>query len=118
MHQTNTHSFPKVTYSLNWQGPVSLAWYGDRGLLARETTTWQGQDYETYSVTTRYSAGRIDVADGSTYGDEIAVPPMRSEDWQRFQHWLENFGTNTTWTLDQLVQAYEQTNPRILWAEL
>ena len=64
-----------------------------------------------------YSAGRIDVNDGSDYGDEISVPPMRTEDWHRFGEWLETFETDDVWTLEQLVELYERVNPKITWSK-
>ena len=100
----------KIRYSLNWMGPVSVDWYIKRGLTERDEN---GYD----QITERYSAGRIDVRDGSEYGDEIGVPPMRSEDWHRFSEWLETFETDDVWTLEQLVELYERANPKITWSE-
>ena len=51
------------------------------------------------------------------YGDEIGVPPMRSEDWGRFSDWLDTVETDFMWTLDQLVEMYERKNPKIRWAD-
>ena len=83
-------------------GPVSLNWYEERGL-----------DYNTQ----RYSAGRIDVRGTglSPYGDEIGVPPMRSEDWSNLSAWLDNYTTDSMVTLQQIVNEYELNNPKIRW---
>jgi hypothetical protein len=75
-----------------------------------------GEQYEIEEITTHYSCGRIDVmGTDDPYGEEIGVPPMRSEDWYRFGVWLETFETDAVWTLDQLVELYERANPKIRW---
>ena len=107
----------KIRYNTNWMGPVSIDWYKSRGLTIKASVTWLGKTVETDEITEHYSGGRIDVLDGSDYGDEIGVPPMKSEDWNRFSHWLETFETDDVWTLDQLVELYERDNPKITWAE-
>jgi hypothetical protein len=84
-------------------GPVGLWWYEERGLLN-----------ENKQITEHYSGGRIDVH----YGDELSVPPMRSEDWNDFGGWLDDFRTHDLWTLQDLVEQYEQESGRkIRWAE-
>jgi hypothetical protein len=98
----------KCRYSTNWMGPVALRWYEERGLLN-----------EKREITEHYSAGRIDVRGGNTdinYGDEISVPPMMSEDWGTFGEWLDTFRTDTMWSLEDIVQEYEKTNPKIRWS--
>ena len=106
---------------------VNLQWYRDRGLLhkvsrvmesdSRFNDAWRAGDVvEFEEVTESYSCGRIDVyGTGDMYGDEIGVPPMRSEDWNQFGFWLDTFETSTMWTLDELVAEYEKTNPSIRW---
>jgi hypothetical protein len=89
-------------------GPVALWWYEERGLLD-----------DKREIIEHYSGGRIDVRGGDTesiYGDEIGVPPMRSEDWQDFGGWLDDFRTDTMWSLAEIVNEYEKTNPKIRWA--
>jgi hypothetical protein len=49
------------------------------------------------------------------YGEELDLPPMKSEDWHRFSEWLWNFETEDLWTLEQLVAEYEKTSPKIVW---
>ena len=107
----------KIRYSTNWMGPVSLDWYKQRGLTKPEIMRVLGQDVEAIKITESYSAGRIDVNDGSEYGDEIGVPPMRTGDWHLFSKWLETFETDDVWTLEQLVELYERVNPKIRWCK-
>jgi hypothetical protein len=98
----------KCRYSTNWMGPVALWWYEERGLLN-----------DKREITEHYSCGRLDVRGGDTdiyYGDEIGVPPMRSEDWGTFGEWLDTFRTDTMWSLAEIVKEYEKTNPKIRWA--
>lgn len=107
-------------------GPVSMQWYRDRGLTLAETKVADadtmfyntGDTYTAETITQHYSCGRIDVHNvpGEPYGDEIGVPPMRSEDWRRFGDWLDTVQTVSVWTLQDLVDAYEhQTNTKITW---
>ena len=96
-------------------GPISIDWYKSRGLTIKTSVTWKGNTVETDEITEHYSGGRIDVYDGSDYGDEISVPVMKSEDWHRFGDWLETFETDDVWTLEQLVELYERNNPKITW---
>ena len=115
-----------IRYSTNWMGPVSMNWYKQRGLVETKMVTLEhdsvitgrkaGEQYEIEEITTHYSCGRIDVmGTDDPYGEEIGVPPMRSEDWYRFGVWLDTFETDDVWTLDQLVELYERVNPKIRW---
>jgi len=117
-----------ISYRTNWMGPVHMQWYRDRGLTAIKMITLEadsvitglkaGDQFECEEITTYYSTGRIDIyGTGEPYPDEIGVAPMQSEDWGRFGLWLEQFKTETVWTLDQLVAEYEKTNPKIRWFE-
>jgi hypothetical protein len=79
-----------------------------------------GETYTAETITTSYSAGRIDVYNvpGEPYGDEINLPPMLSTDWRLFSNWLDDVQTMGVWSLEQLVHAYEhQTNNKIHWIE-
>jgi hypothetical protein len=99
----------KFSYSTNWMGPVGLWWYEKRGLLN-----------ENKQIIEHYSGGRIDVRGGNLdhYGDELSVSPMRSEDWNDFGGWLDDFKTHDLWTLQDLVEHYEQESGRkIRWAD-
>jgi len=89
----------KIRYSSNWMGPVSLNWYKDRGL------NWETERrLDFYNPT-------ID----SHYSDEMAVPPMKSEDWHRLSEWLDTFSSETVLTLAEIVEQYEKTNSPIRW---
>jgi hypothetical protein len=86
----------KISYCTNWMGPINTDW------IAKHGEQW--------------ASGRIDVHGvDNPYGDEISLPPIHIEDWNLFSDWLEDFYTDTMWTLKQLVDEYEKTNPRILW---
>lgn len=107
-----------IGYSTNWMGPASIQWYIDRGLTVKEEINSKTFGiYVVDKITEHYSGGRIDVSGtGDPYGEEISVPVMRSEDWNRFGEWLWDFKTETMWALKQLVEEYEKTNPKIVWA--
>ena len=93
----------KVRYSTNWMGPVSTQWYTDRGLDMNKEP---------------YSAGRLDFwnpNNQSIYSDEMAVPPMRREDWNSFSEWLETFESDGVLSLNEIAAEYEKTNPPIRW---
>lgn len=116
-----------VRYSTNWMGVVNLQWYRDRGLTKRVSRTLTedstltnrkaGDTFEYDEITQEYSCGRIDCRgeDLGLYGDEIGVPPMKSEDWYRFGEWLKTFETDFMWSLEELVELYERKNPKIQW---
>ena len=107
-----------IGYYLNWMGPISIQWYIDRGLtIKKEINSEKFGTYIVDKITEHYSGGRIDVSGTDNYyGEEIGVPVMRSEDWNRLKEWLWDFKTETIWTLKQLVEEYEKTNPKIVWA--
>jgi len=121
----------KITYSTNWMGVASTRWYIERGLTRKKLVTFTenslsvkcgdnkpGDTFEVDEPIQRYSCGRLDVrGTGDPYGDEIGVPPMKEEDWYRFGDWLDNFSTHKMWNLEEIVKAYEQTNPPIQWYE-
>jgi hypothetical protein len=90
-------------------------------LLYRYPDIEVGDGYEIEEVTEHYSCGRLDVRGGdieSIYGNEIGVPPMRSEDWQDFGGWLDDFRSDEMWSLSDLVEQYEQESGRkIRWAD-
>jgi len=94
-----------ITYSTNWMGPVDLGWYEKNGV-----------DYEEV----KYSGGRIDIRDDTKEGyagwHEYSLPIMRSEDWNLFSDWLDDFQTKELWSLKDILQKYEQdTNNTITW---
>lgn len=102
-----------------------MNWYRDRGLTQKQTKTatensmftTMGEPFTSESITTHYSCGRIDVHNvpDEPYGDEINVPPMLSTDWAMFSNWLDTVKTMSTWTLADLIVAYQQHNLPITW---
>ena len=116
-----------IRYSTNWMGVVNLKWYEDRGLLKKIKRTLTedstltnrkaGDVVEYPEIIQEYSCGRIDCrGDGlGPVGDEIGVDPMKAESWARFSNWLDTVETDDLWTMDQLVEIYERTNPKIEW---
>ena len=116
-----------VRYSTNWMGVANMQWYKDRGLIKRVTKTLTedskltgrkaGESFEYDEVTEGYSCGRIDCRgeDLGQFGDEIGVDPMKNESWAQFGKWLGTFETDAMWTLEELVEMYERTNPKIEW---
>ena len=116
-----------VRYSTNWMGVANLQWYRDRGLIKRVTKTLTedspltgrkaGELFEYDEVIQGYSCGRIDCRgdDLGQFGDEIGLDPMKDESWAQFGKWLKTVETDDMWTMDQLVEMYERTNPKIEW---
>lgn len=118
-----------ISYSTNWMGPICIDWYKKRGLtkqvehtLTENSLTVIGGTHEagdivTYEDTTeQWAGGRIDVyGTGYPYGDEIGLPIMHGEDYGRFSDWLESLETDDAWSLEQIVEAYQQDNPKIRW---
>lgn len=85
-----------ISYSTNWMGPINAQWIRENG------DHWAG--------------GRIDISGTSyTYGVEIGLPVMHQSDWNRFSDWLRTFETDTVWTITELTEEYEKTNPKITW---
>ena len=87
-----------VRYRTNWMGPINMDWIRKNGA--------------------GWSAGRIDCRGlglDPMYGDEIGLSPMKTEDWNRFGDWLDSFTSGTMLSLDELVNEYEKTNPKIVW---
>jgi hypothetical protein len=121
----------KIRYSTNWMGPVSMKWYKDRGLTKKMTLVMTenslmvkhgdkqpGDTIEVDDIIENWAGGRIDIrGTGDPYGDELGLPIMHGEDYNRFSDWLDTFETDFIWTLDQIVELYERDNPKIRWAE-
>ena len=116
-----------VKYSTNWMGVASLQWYRDRGLVKRSTIILTedskltgrkaGESFEYDEVTEGYSCGRIYCRgnDLGQFGADIGVDPMKDSSWARLGNWLKTVETDDLWTMDQLVEMYERTNPKIEW---
>ena len=118
-----------ITYSTNWMGPVNMDWYRQRGLTVTKTVVQEedskytdrkkGDVYEIEEITQRWAGGRIDVRGESLgpYGEELGLPIMSVESFNSFSDWLYNHCTEKIWSLDKLVERYEKTNPKIVWAK-
>lgn len=95
-----------ITYSTNWMGPIDLGWYEANGV-----------DYEKV----KYSGGRIDIygLDPDEYWggrSEHSLPLMRTEDWNDFSDWLDDFETEELWELEDILKEYlQETGHVIRW---
>jgi hypothetical protein len=69
-------------------GPISLLWTKKHG--------------------EHWASGRIDIRGNteSAYGDEIRLPMMLAEDWNRFSKWLDTYSTEQPATLDKILEDY------------
>jgi len=79
-----------------------------------------GDTVETEEITEYWYGGRIDVyglPDDEYYcgKSEMDLPIMDGPSYAGFSEWLEKFETDTMWTLSQLVEEYEKSNPKIRW---
>jgi len=73
---------------------------------------------------TGWSAGRMDIygLDPEEYWggrSEYALAPMRTEDWNDFGDWLQNFETEELLELEDIIARYEQDTGRVIrwWKE-
>lgn len=76
-------------------GPVNNNWVKENGL--------------------HWSAGRIDVSDGSPYPPEYGVALMHSSDWASLSEFLRTYSTPTIVSFEQIIEDYEKVNPPIRW---
>jgi hypothetical protein len=69
-------------------GPISLNWTKNHG--------------------DHWACGRIDIRGNteSAHGDEIGLPMMLAEDWDRLSKWLDTYTTESPVTLDKLLEDY------------
>lgn len=115
-----------ISYSTNWMGPAGMWWFRENGytkmvtkILEKDSplTNAKKGDTITYEDVTEYwYGGRIDIyGTGDPYGDEMSLPIMDGPSYKGFSEWLENFETETIWSLDQLVAEYEKTHNKIRW---
>lgn len=115
-----------ISYSINWMGPAGMWWFRENGytkmvtkILEKDSplTNAKKGDRVTYEEVTEYwYGGRIDIyGTGDPYGDEMSLPIMDGPSYNDFSKWLENFETETVWSLDQLVAEYEKTHNKIRW---
>ena len=87
-----------IHYSTNWMGPLNQQWIKEHG---------QG-----------WSMGRIDIygVPNEPYPIEYGLSPMKTEDWNAFSNWLDNFASEELLTYEQLIETYEETTEtKITW---
>ena len=125
-----------ITYSTNWMGPISKDWFRERGLTCKVTQVVEegsvlvelgrkkvGDVLEYDEITFHYSAGRMDIRDDTKEGydgwDEYSLPPMRTEDWNDFSVWLDDFETEELWSLEDILEEYRQDTGHVIrwWKE-
>lgn len=120
-----------VRYCTNMMGPWTIHWYRERKLTKNYSKIVTRHDLSLLKfykvgdlihreeITEYWSGGRIDITISNfndyPYRTEIALPIMKGTDYNRFSDWLKIFETDDIWTLDQLVEMYERTNPKITW---
>lgn len=111
-----------ITYNTNWMGPVSMAWYRERGLTRQVSEVlekdqafgfFKAGDTWTYEdITEPYACGRIDIRDSSKEGydgwDEYDLEPMHSEDWNALSEYLWDLTTETQLSYDELIAGFEE----------
>ena len=78
----------KVTYYLNWMGPINAKWIETNG------EGWSG--------------GRIDIQDGSDYGKEWSMPVVSNATWYAFREFLDHLVSDEVLSFDELVAGYEK----------
>lgn len=120
-----------VRYSTNWMGPVSIAWYKERGLIKptkvvlKEDNKYTGQKAGEFiivnDITERYCTGRIDIrgtdGGGEFIDDEYGLAPMKEEDWNSLTYWLQTVETDFVWAKEELLQHFENFIGRsITWS--
>jgi hypothetical protein len=97
-----------IHYSTNWMGPIDIGWYERNNI-----------DHEKIS----YSGGRIDIRDDTKAGydgwDEYSLAPMRTEDWNNFSDWLEDYASEELVSLEDILEDYRQDTGLVIrwWKE-
>lgn len=71
-------------YSTIWMGPINPLWTQKNG--------------------EHWAAGRIDIR--GSHEDEISLPMMLAEDWNRLSIWLSAYTTKSPVKLDKLLEDY------------
>lgn len=83
-----------------------------------------GDTFEREEVVISYSGGRIDIygLDPEEYWggrSEFGLPLMRTEDWNDFSYWLDDFETEELWSLEDILEEYRQDTGHVIrwWKE-
>lgn len=86
----------KISYSTKVLSPINEIWAAHHG------DSW--------------TVGHINTIDANNPTNTgISIPPLKTEDWNILSNWLSTYQTDSVWTLNQLVEMYEKTNPKIIW---
>ena len=70
------------------------------------------------SLSADWACGRIYMTDkpySETLGEYVELPMMHIQDWQSMADWLDNFGTEEPWSLEDLIGFYEERHSPITW---
>ena len=124
-----------ISYSTNWMGPISMDWFRKNGLTEVVTHTVEsehqrdilrrsrpdievGDTFEREEVVISYSCGRIDIRDDTKEGydgwNEYSLALMRTEDWNDFSDWLDDFETEELWELKDILEEYKQDTGHVI----
>lgn len=121
-----------ITYSTNMMGPVSMAWYRERGLTKKVREVLEegqtiypkdlgpGDVWEYEVVTTYYAGGRIDIrgVPDEPWGLEYGVAPMHGEDWNALGDYLWDLTTEELLSYNALIEQFEtHYGKKIRWAD-
>lgn len=104
-----------ISYYTNWMGPIGMWWFRKNG-YTRLACDKEDDTREYEEITEHWCGGRIDIyGTDKPYGDEIRLPIMDGPSFSSFSKWLNDFETETVWSLNQLVTEYEKTHDKIRW---
>jgi hypothetical protein len=107
-------------------GPISMAWFRDRGLTqmttkvqehdSKVTDRKKGDVYELEEIAISYSGGRIDIygVPDEPYPIEYGLPIMRTEDWNDFSDWLDDLQTEELLSFEDILERYFVETGRII----
>jgi hypothetical protein len=123
-----------IRYSTNWMGPVSIAWYQERGLTKMAVHSVDnkftaelrqlniGDTFLREEILEQYSGGRIDIR-GLDHDDyyagqsEYSLPTMHGLSWNLFSEWLDDFTSEELVPYEELIDRFEtETGHTIKWA--
>ena len=114
----------KLTFYLNWMGPVSTVWYEDNNIPYETITRYNAltQKEITYKKYLKgYCCGRIDVFGHPEYpfNFEYGVDIMESESWYRLQDYLKELTLDyLPDTVQEIYSMFEKdTGWKIQWLE-
>jgi hypothetical protein len=64
-----------------------------------------------------WASGLVEVMDvpGEMFSIEYTIPPLHTEDWNRFSDYLDTKLTRRVYSLQELIEDYESRNPPLRW---